>query len=66
MSKCLLAATARPPASLQAICQRGFHAAEPEPIFIALNTQEISSEHADMPVNLQPEVRMDGGYEKTC
>ena len=31
----------------------------------ALTTQELSSEHADMPSNLQPEVTMDGGYEKT-
>jgi len=31
----------------------------------ALTTQELSSEHADMPSDLQPEVRMDGGYEKT-
>ena len=30
-----------------------------------LTTQELSSEHADMPSNLQPEVTMDGGYEKT-
>ena len=30
-----------------------------------LTTQELSSEHADMPSDLQPEVRMDGGYEKT-
>ena len=33
--------------------------------FTALTTQELSSEHADMPSNLQPEVTMDGGYEKT-
>ena len=33
--------------------------------FTALTTQELSSEHADMPSDLQPEVRMDGGYEKT-
>ena len=33
--------------------------------FTALTTQELSSEHSNMPRDLQPEVTMDGGYEKT-
>lgn len=31
----------------------------------AAMARELSSEHADMPRDLQPEVTMDGGYEKT-
>ena len=33
--------------------------------FTALTTQELSSEHADMPRDLQPEVVHDGSVEKS-